>query len=55
MLGLLKELITSNPFVEEVDFSGQGLTHFDPHSVDLLGRFSELTCVSHSDITFRSI
>ena len=42
MLPLLKELITRNPFVDEVDFSKQGLTHFDPHSVDLLGRFTEL-------------
>lgn len=51
MLGLLKELITSNPFVEEVDFSAQGLTHFDPHSVDLLGRFSELTIVRRLYLT----
>ena len=46
MLALLKELITSNPYVEEVDFSNQGLSHFDPHSVDLLGRFSELKIAS---------
>ena len=46
MLPLLKELITRNPFVDEVDFSKQGLTHFDPHSVDLLGRFTELKKVS---------
>ena len=46
MLPLLKELITRNPFVDEVDFSKEGISHFDPHSVDLLGRFTELRKVS---------
>ena len=46
MLGLLKELITRNPFVDEVDFSNEGIQYFDPHSVDLLGRFTELKKVS---------
>lgn len=46
MLALLKNLITSNPFVDEVDFEQQEIEYFDPHAVDLLGRFTELKKVS---------
>jgi hypothetical protein len=42
MLALLKNLITSNPFVDEVDFEAQEIDYFDPHAVELLGRFTEL-------------
>ena len=46
MLNLLKELISRNPFVDEVDFSNESIQHFDPNAVDLLGRFTELKKVS---------
>ena len=53
MLSLLKDLITKNQFVEEVDFSNEGIQYFDPHSVDLLGRFTELKKVRKiSRLTF---
>jgi hypothetical protein len=57
MLALLKNLITSNPFVDEVDFEAQEIDYFDPHAVDLLGRFTELKKVSRKidNQTFRSI
>lgn len=51
MLGLLKDLITKNPYVEEVDFSNEGISYVDPHSVDLLGRFTELKKVSNLALT----
>ena len=47
MLALLKQLITTNPFVDEVDFEGQEIEYFDPHAADLLGRFTELRKVSN--------
>ena len=46
MLPLLKKLITQNPFVDEVDFSNEGITSLDPHSVETLGKFTELRKVS---------
>ena len=55
MLGLLKELITRNPFVDEVDFSNEGIQYFDPHSVDLLGRFTELKKINLSDNEIRKL
>ena len=55
MLPLLKELITRNPFVDEVDFSKEGISHFDPHSVDLLGRFTELRKVSPLQFFYRKL
>ena len=55
MLGLLKELITRNPFVDEVDFSNEGIQYFDPHSVDLLGRFTELRKINLSDNEVRKL
>ena len=51
MLQFLKELISTNPFVEEIDLENKytpsltllrGITSLDSTSVDLLGRFSEL-------------
>jgi hypothetical protein len=50
MLALLKNLITTNPFVDEVDFEAQEIEYFDPHAADLLGRFTELRKVSISII-----
>ena len=55
MLGLLKELITRNPFVDEVDFSNEGIQYFDPLSVDLLGRFTELKKINLSDYEIRKL
>ena len=46
MLALLRELISRNPFVEEVDFSDSELYSVDSTSVELLGRFTELKKVS---------
>jgi hypothetical protein len=42
MLPLLKDLISRNPFVEEVDFSDKEIYTLDSHMVELLGRFTEL-------------
>lgn len=42
MLPLLKDLIITNPFVEEIEFCDKGIFQLDQHSVDLLGRFTEL-------------
>jgi len=39
MLSYLRELIGTNPFVEEIDFENKGISTLDPHSVELLGRF----------------
>jgi len=46
MLGLLKELISRNPFVEEVDFTDKQIQNLDNHVIELLGRFTELKRVS---------
>ena len=46
MLPLLKELISRNPFVEDIDLSEKGIYSFDQSSADLLGRFTELRKVS---------
>jgi hypothetical protein len=42
MLPLLKDLISRNPFVEEVDFNDKDIYSLDSHMVELLGRFTEL-------------
>ena len=46
MLPLLKELISRNPFVEEVDFQEKSIYTIDTHTVELLGRFTELKKVN---------
>jgi len=48
MLPLLKDLISRNPFVEEVDFSDKEIYSLDSHMVELLGRFTELKKVLKS-------
>lgn len=48
MLPLLKDLISRNPFVEEVDFSDKEIYTLDSHMVELLGRFTELKKVLKS-------
>ncbi len=55
MLGLLKELITTNPFCEEIDFENKGLTSWDAHSADLLGRFTELKRINLADNQIRRL
>jgi len=54
-LALLKNLITTNPFVDEVDFEAQELEYFDPHAADLLGRFTELRKINLSDNFIRKL
>ncbi len=46
MLPLLRDLIITNPFVEEIEFADKGILQLDHHSVDLLGRFTELRKVT---------
>jgi Leucine-rich repeat (LRR) protein len=55
MLSFLKDLITTNPFVEEIDLENKGITSLDPHSVDLLGRFSELKKINLADNHIRKL
>lgn len=55
MLSFLKELITTNPFVEDIDLENKGITSLDPHSVDLLGRFSELKKINLADNHIRKL
>lgn len=55
MLSFLKELITTNPFVEEIDLENKGITSLDPHSVDLIGRFSELKKINLADNHIRKL
>lgn len=55
MLTFLKDLITTNPFVEEIDLENKGITSLDPHSVDLLGRFSELKKINLADNHIRKL
>lgn len=55
MLSFLKELITTNPFVEEIELENRGITSLDPHSVDLLGRFSELKKINLADNHIRKL
>ncbi|CDW87543.1 UNKNOWN [Stylonychia lemnae] len=55
MLSFLKDLITTNPFVEEIDLENKGITSLDPHSVDLLGRFSELKKINIADNHIRKL
>ena len=49
MLPLLKDLISTNPFADEVDFSERGIYAIDAHSVQILARFQELTRLDLSD------
>jgi hypothetical protein len=46
MLPLLKDLICTNPFVDEIDFKDKGIHYIDTTVVELLGRFTELRKVS---------
>lgn len=55
MLGLLKELITTNPFTEEVDFEGQNINSVDAVCVELLSRFSELRKVNLAENNIRKL
>lgn len=55
MLSFLKELITTNPFVEEIELENKGITSLDAHSVDLLGRFSELKKINLADNHIRKL
>lgn len=55
MLSFLKELITTNPFVEEIELENKGITSLDPHSVDLLGRFSELKKINLAENHIRKL
>lgn len=55
MLSFLKELITTNPFVEDIDLENKGITSLDPHSVDLIGRFSELKKINLADNHIRKL
>jgi len=48
-------LITTNPFVEEIDLENKGITTLDPHSVDLIGRFSELKKINLADNHIRKL
>ena len=49
MLNYLKELITTNPFIIDIDLENKGIVSLDPHSVDLLSRFSELKKINLAD------
>jgi len=49
MLNFLKELIATNPFVEELDFENRGITTLDTTSVELIGRFAELKLLNLAD------
>lgn len=49
VFALLRDLITSNPFADEIDFSNKGLAHLDQNSVTILGKFSELRRLNLSD------
>lgn len=55
MLPYLKELITTNPFVEEIDLENKGIASLDAHSVDLLGKFQELRKINLSDNHIRKL
>ena len=55
MLGLLKDLITTNPFCEEIDFENRGITSWDAHAADLLGRFTELKRINLADNQIRKL
>jgi hypothetical protein len=55
MLSFLKDLITTNPFVEEIDLENHGISSLDPHSVDLIGRFSELKKINLADNHVRKL
>ena len=49
MLALLKDMITTNPFAEEVDFENRGINSLDSVCVDLLSRFNELSKINLAD------
>jgi Leucine-rich repeat (LRR) protein len=49
MLTLLRDLITTNPFVEEVDFTDKQIQYIDQNSLQVLARFSELRKINLAD------
>jgi hypothetical protein len=55
MLSFLKDLIATNPFVEEIELENKGIASLDAHSVDLLGRFSELKKINLADNHIRKL
>ena len=55
MLSFLKDLITTNPFVEDIDLENRGITSLDAHSVDLMSRFSELKKINLADNHIRKL
>jgi len=55
MLTFLKDLITTNPFVEEIDLENKGITAIESHAVDLLGRFSELKRINLAENHIRKL
>ena len=55
MLSFLRDLIGTNPFVEEIDFENKGISTLDPHSVELLGRFQELKRINLADNHIRKL
>lgn len=46
MLPLLKELISRNPFVDQVEFRDCNIHSVDATAIELLGRFTELRKVT---------
>jgi Leucine-rich repeat (LRR) protein len=55
MLSLLKDLISQNPFVEELEFQDRGIDRLDAHTVEILSRFSELSKISLQDNDIRRL
>ena len=55
MLSLIKDLISQNPFVEELEFQDRGIDRLDAHSVEILSRFSELRKISLQDNEIRRL
>lgn len=55
MLSLLKDLISQNPFVEELEFQDRGIDRLDAHSVEILSRFSELRKISMQNNEIRRL
>lgn len=55
MFSLLKDLISQNPFVEELEFQDRGIDRLDAHSVEILSRFSELKKISLQDNDIRRL
>ena len=55
MLSFLKELISQNPFVEDIEFQERGIDRLDNHSVEILSRFSELKKINLQDNEIRKL